>query len=193
MTIDEAKNIIEKFHQSIKDLRPNAIIQDSKNLPYTSARIKYAHFVYGEHFFNDGFYDEAKTKETKEEILKSFEKIYKELMESYGLIDSLFSEDAEEINAQYTEYMKGLNNGIITNFRMPNPFGETGPVNEFRNFLGECWFIKHRTNIFNDAPLGAFIYDGVRNKSIKENDIKTLKEIANTDITRAVYYPGKKQ
>lgn len=190
MTIDEAKNIIEKFHQSIKDLRPNAIVQDSKNLPYTSARIKYAHFVYGEHFVNNGFYNKT---ETKEEMLKSVEKVCQELMESYGLIDSLFSEDAEEINVQYKEFIKGLNNGIITGFRMPNPYGETESVYEFRNFFSECWFIKHRTNIFNNNPLGSFIYDAVLNKSIKENDINTLKETANTDITRVVYYPGKER
>jgi len=92
MTHTEAKEIIEKFHQSIRDLRPDAIVQSTKELPYTSARIKYAHFVYGEHFIKDGFYAEAKTKETKEEMLKSFEKKYQELMESYGLIDSLFNE-----------------------------------------------------------------------------------------------------
>lgn len=50
MTPIEAEKIIEKFHQAIKDLRPNAIVQDSEKLPYTSTRIKYAHFVYGEHF-----------------------------------------------------------------------------------------------------------------------------------------------
>ncbi len=112
-------------------------------------------------------------------------------MESYGLVDSLFSEDAENINKQYVKYMEELKKGIITDFRMPNPFGEIEVVNEFHNFLGEGWFIKHRTNIFNDAPLGAFIYEGVRNKAIQENDIKTLREIADTNITRMVYYPGK--
>lgn len=189
MTPDEAKKIIEKFHQSIKDMRPDAIVQDSKNLPYTSARIKYAHFIYGE----DLVENIIQGKKEPEEILKSFEKKHQELMESYGIIDSLFSEDPEPINKKYREYIKGLENGIITEFRMPNPFGETEPVNEFHNFFGECWFIKHHTNIFNDAPLGAFIYDSVRNKAIQEEDIKTLKEIAETDITRAVYYPEKRQ
>lgn len=192
MTPIEAEKIIEKFHQAIKDLRPNAIVQSSKNLPYTAARIKYAHFVYGEHFINDGFYTEAKTKETKEEMLKSFEKKYQELMESYGLIDSFFNEESESINAEYKKYLEGLKNGIITDFRIPNPFGECEPVNEYHNFIGECWFLEHRTNLFNDAPLGAFIYDGIRNKAIKEKDIKTLIEIANTSLTRAVSYPEKK-
>ena len=189
MTSDEAKKIIEKFHQSVKDLRPDAIVQDSKNIPYTSARIKYAHFICGE----DLIENIIQTKKEPEEISKFFEKKHQELMESYGIIDSLFSEDAEPINKKYIEYIKGLGNGIITDFRMPNPFGEIEPVNEFHNFLGECWFIKHHTSIFNDAPLGAFIYNGARNKATQEKDIKTLKEIAETDITRAVYYPGKKQ
>ncbi|MDD4290200.1 MAG: hypothetical protein PHH83_02880 [Patescibacteria group bacterium] len=191
MTPDEAKKIIEKFHQAIKDLRPNAIVQSSKELPCTSARIKYAHFVYVEHFIKDGFYIEAKTKETKEEMLKSFEKKYQALMESYGIIDSLFSEDPEPINAKYEEYLEGLKNGIITDFRLPNPFGECEPVNEFHNFIGECWFLEHHTNLFSDNPLGAFIYDAVRNKAMKEKDIKTLIEIVNTGLTRTVDYPNK--
>ena len=192
MTPIEAEKIIEKFHQAIKDLRPNAIVQSSKELPYTFARIKYAHFVYAEHFIKDGFYVEAKTKETKEEMLKSFEKKYQELMESYGLIDSLFSEDPEPINAKYEEYLAGLKNGIITDFRLPNPFGECEPVNEFHNFIGECWFLEHHTDLFTDNALGAFIYDGIRNKATKEKDIKSIIEIANTSLTRAVNYPGKK-
>jgi hypothetical protein len=191
MTHTEAKEIIEKFHQSIRDLRPDAIVQSTKELPYTSARIKYAHFVYGEHFIKDGFYAEAKTKETKEEMLKSFEKKYQELMESYGLIDSLFNEEPESINKEYKKYLEGLKNGIITDFRLPNPFGECEPVNEYRNFIGECWFLEHRTNLFSDAPLGAFIYEGVRIKATKEQDIKTLIEIVNTGLTRSVDYPGK--
>jgi hypothetical protein len=191
MTPIEAEKIIEKFHQTIKDLRPNAIVQSSKELPYASARIKYAHFVYAEHFIKDGFYVEAKTKETKEEMLKSFEKKYQELMESYGLIDSLFSDDPELINAEYRKYLEGLKNGIITNFRMPNPFGECEPVNEYHNFIGECWFLEHRTNLFSDNPLGAFIYDAVRNKAIKEKDKKILIEIVNTGLTRSVDYPEK--
>jgi hypothetical protein len=189
MTIDEAKIIIEKFHQSIKDLRPNAIVQDSKNLPYTSARIKYAHFICGEDLV-ENIIQEGKTPE---EISKLFENKHRELMESYGLIDSLFSEDAENINKQYIEYIEGLKNGIITDFRIPNPFGKIEPVNEFHNFLGEGWFIKHRTNIFNEAPLGAFIYESFCNKATQENDVKTLRELADTDITRTVHYPGKQQ
>ena len=192
MTPIEAEKIIEKFHQAIRDLRPDAIVQSSKNLPCTAARIKYAHFVYGEHFIKDGFYIEAKTKETKEEMLKSFEKKYQELMESYGLIDSLFNEEPELTNAEYKKYLEGLKNGIITDFRLPNPFGECEPVHEYHKFIGECWFLEHRTDLFSDAPLGAFIYDGIRNKAIKEKDIKTLIEIANTSLTRAVSYPEKK-
>jgi len=84
MTPNESKEIIEKFHQSIRDLRPNAIVQSSKKLPYTSARIKFAHFVFGEHLIKDGFYTKEKTPD---EISKLFEKNYQELMESYGFID----------------------------------------------------------------------------------------------------------
>ena len=188
MTSEESKIIIEKFHQSIRDLRPDAIVQSTKNLPYTSARIKFAHFVYGEYLVKDGLYTKGKSQE---EILKSFEKSYQELMESYGLIDSLFNEEPEPINAAYKKYLEGLRNGTITDFRLPNPFGECEPVNEYHNFIGECWFLEHRTNLFSDNPLGAFIYEGVRNKAIKEQDIKTLIDIVNTGLTRSVDYPEK--
>jgi|GEM_PF-1555868 len=188
MTYTEAKEIIEKFHQSIKDLRPNAIVQSTKELPYTSARIKFAHLVYGEYLVKDGFYIKGKSQE---EILKLFEKSYQELMESYGLIDSLFNEEPEPINAEYRKYLEGLRNGIITDFRLPNPFGECEPVNEYHNFIGECWFLEHRTNLFSDNPLGAFIYEAMRNKATKEQDVKTLIEIVNTGLTRSVDYPRK--
>ncbi|MDE2227218.1 MAG: hypothetical protein KGJ89_04660, partial [Patescibacteria group bacterium] len=98
MTPIEAEKIIETFHQSIMDLRPNAIVQSAKELPYTSARIKFAHFIYGEHLIKNGFYIEGKTPEETSQL---FEKKYQELMESYGLIDSLFSEEPEPINIEY--------------------------------------------------------------------------------------------
>jgi hypothetical protein len=173
----EAKEIIETHHQSIKDLRPNAIVQSSEVRPCTSARIKYAHFVYGE--------DLIKSHNVAEETIK-------ELRESYGIIDSFFSEDSELINAKYREYIGGLRNGIITEFRMPNPFGEIEPVFEFHVFLDECWFLENRTKLFNDSVLGAFIYDGVRNKATKEKDIITLIQLVNSSLTRDVCYPGKK-
>jgi len=177
MTPIEAEKIIENFHKSIKDLRPNAIVQSSKELPYTYARIKYAHFVYGEEIVKH---------------VKITEEILQEMLESYGIINSFFREDPEPINTRYREYLEGLRNGIITDFRMPNPFGECEPVNEYHNFLGECWFYEYHTSLFTKNPLGAFIYDAIRNKATKEKDIKSLIELFNTSLTRAVHYPEKK-
>ena len=173
----EAKNIIDNFHKSIKDLRPNAIIQSNEKLPYTSARIKYAHFVYGEGLIK---------------TVKITEKIFQEMLESYGIIDSFFNKDPEPINIKYREYLEGLRNGIITTFRMPNPFGECEPVNEFYNFLGECWFREHHSDFFTGNALASFIYEGVRDKATKEKDMKTLIELVNSSLTRTVCYPGKK-
>jgi hypothetical protein len=177
MTPIEAKKIIENYHKSIKDMRPDAIVQSSNNLPYVPGRIKYAHFVYGEELIK---------------LVKITEEILQEMLESYGIINSFFHEDPEPINIKYREYLEGLRNGVITDFRMPNPFGECEPVNEFYNFLGECWFREHHTDLLSGNALGAFIYDGVRDKATKEKDIKTLIEIVNTSLTRAVRYPGKK-
>ena len=177
MTPNEAKNVIEKFHKSIKDLRPNAIVQSKEDILYTSARIKYAHFVYGEEIVK-------RVKITKE--------IYQEVLESYGIIESLFREDPEPINARYREYLEGLRNGLVTDFRIPNPFGEIVPVNEYRNFLGECCFYEHHTNLLNDNPPAAFIFEALLDKATKEKDIKSLIEIVNTSLTRSVNFPGKK-
>jgi hypothetical protein len=173
-------------------MRPNAIVRSSKELPCTSARIKYAHFVFGEHFIKDGFYIDARTKETIEKTLGSCEKTFQELMESYGILDSLFNEDPEPINAKYRQYLEGLANGTITEFRLPNPFGECEPVIEFYNFLSECWFLEHHTNVFQRNALGAFAYDRVRDEAVKNKDIKTLIKMANTSLTRAIYYPHKR-
>jgi hypothetical protein len=176
MTPIEAEKITHAFHGSIKDLRPDAIVRSSRELPYTSARIKYAHFVYGEHLVKTATITEEK---------------YQEIMESYGLVDSLFREDPAPINDGYRAYLDGLKDGRISDFRMPNPFGEIGPVNDFHNFLGECWFLEYKTHLFSDNPLGAFIYDGIRNKATMEQDIQTLIKLVNTGLTRAVDYPEK--
>ncbi len=173
----EAQKVINDFHESIKDSRPDNIVQSSKKLPYTYARIKYAHFIFAEELI-------GRAEMTEEN--------FQETMESYGIINSLFSENPESINLKYREYLEGLKNGIVTDFRMPNPFGEVGSVNEIYNFIGEGWFLKHHTNLFTGNPLGAFIYEGLRNKAIKEKDIKLLIEMVNTSLTRAVRYPGKK-
>jgi hypothetical protein len=177
MTPVEAKEIIERFHHSIKDMRPNAIVQSNKELPYTQAKIRYAHFVYGE--------DIIKRTELTEEMLQ-------ELQESYGIIDSLFVEEPGPKNAKYRKYLEGLRNGIITGFRMPNPFGECEPVLEYHNFLGEYWLHEYQMNLFTGNPAPAFIYEAVRDKATKEHDIKTLIEMVNSSLTRAVRYPGKK-
>jgi hypothetical protein len=190
MTVNEAEKIIEKFHQSIRDLRPDAIVQSNKALPYTSATIKYAHFVYGEDLIKNFVKISGKTPE---ELEIFFSKKYNELMESYGIIDSLFREDSEDINTKYKEFLKCLKKGVISNFRIPNPFGECEPVNEYRNFIGENWFLAHHTNLFNDkSPLGAFVCDALRKKAINENNVKLLIEITNTALTRSVDFPGKK-
>jgi len=179
MTPLQAEEILNKYWNSIKDLRPNAIVQPTSDLPYISAKIKQAHFVLGEELIKNGIM----TKEFAET-----------LMESYGIIDSLFIEDPEPINKKYREYIAGLKKGIITDFRMPNPFGECIPVLEYANFVGELLFsLGKPALITNDpVPLGAYVYDALRTKAQKDNDLNLCIEIVNTSLTRAVHYPGKK-
>jgi hypothetical protein len=173
----EAKKIIDDFHKAIKDLRPEAIVQSNEDLPYGSGKIKFAHFVYGEEL--------VKRAKITEEILQ-------ELHESYGLINSFFNEESDAINTKYREYLEGLESGIITDFRMPNPFGECESVMEYYNFLGETWFYEYRTQLLSNNLLGAFAYDGLRNTATVEKDIKTLIGLVNSAKTRKVIFPGKK-
>jgi hypothetical protein len=177
MTPSEAAKIITDFHKSIKDLRPNAIVQSNEELPCTSARIKYAHFVHAEELVGHAEMTEEKLQE---------------IIESYGIVDSLFSEDPEPINIRYREYLERLKRGIVIDFRMPNPFGEVRPVIEIYNFIGECWFLKYHKNILTGNLLGSVIYEKLYDKAINESDIKSLIELVNTGLTRKVFYPKKK-
>ena len=43
MTPLQAEEILNKYWNSIKDLRPNAIVQPTSDLPYISAKIKQDH------------------------------------------------------------------------------------------------------------------------------------------------------
>jgi len=113
-------------------------------------------------------------------------------MESYGIIDSFFVDDPDKINSDYREYLHGLRDNRDTGYLIPNPLGECRLVNEFHNFISECWFLEYRTNLFTDSPLGAFIYEAVRNKAIKEKDISLLIQITNVAKTREVIFPGRR-
>lgn len=177
MTFEEAEKIIVDFHKSITDLRPISIVQSTNELPYTTARIKYAHFIYGERLLENFEMDEKK---------------FQEILESYGIIESFFVEEPDVVNAKYRKYLENLRSGIITEFRLPNPFGEPDPVLELYNFLGEHWFLKHKTELLTRNALAAFLYDQVRDKATREGDLELLKDIINTAKTREVVFPGKK-
>lgn len=182
MTSIEAEKIIENFHKSIKDLRPDAVVQPRNDLPYVPGWIKYAHFVYGEELIKQNMMTE---------------KIAEMLTESYGIIDLFFVEDPEPINAKYREFISGLKQGIMIDFRMPNPFGDISQVLEYSNFLGERLFKFGQDSILkNDKGeyelLPAFVYDALYSKALKDKDLKLCIEIVNTSLTRAVHYPGKK-
>jgi len=62
MTPSEAEKIIEEFHNSITDLRPGEIVQSTDELPCTRARIKHAHFVYGEYIIKNASLTEKNTR-----------------------------------------------------------------------------------------------------------------------------------
>ncbi|MEX2029301.1 MAG: hypothetical protein WD963_02355 [Candidatus Paceibacterota bacterium] len=188
MTIDEAKKIIDDFHNSITDLRPDSIVQSIEDLPCTSGRIKYAHFVYGE-YLTQNFESKGKTFE---ESIAYLDKAFNVLKESYGIIDSFFVENSEQVNIKYREYLENLKRGMITEFSIPNPFGEIMPVMEFHNFLGESFFIKHKENIFNKNLLNTSAYHFLNKQLKEEKDIKKLIDLANTAKTRTVDFPGRK-
>lgn len=183
MNPSEAAKVIENFHNSIKDLRPDAIVQHRNALPYVPGWIKYAHFVFGEELI-------AQNTMTKE--------VAEMLTESYGIIDIFFIEDPEQKNAKFREFISSLNQGIIIDFRIPNPFGDTSQVLEYSNFLGERLFKFGRDSILkNDKGeyelLPAFVYDALYSKALKGKDLKLCIDLVNSSLTRAVHYPGKKR
>lgn len=176
MDIIESKKIIQDYHNSIKDLRPEAIVQSIDVLPYSSGRIKYAHFVYGEYLINND-------KITNELLL--------EIFESYGLIDGLFKDDQETVNNEYKTFLSELKKGKIINFNMPNPFGELADVMEFINFLNECSFLKHQ-QVVHSGLLASSVYHFEYKKAINNQDTEMLKKLINSSLTRMVIFPGKK-
>lgn len=173
----EAATLIQDYWNSIKDLRPYSIFLSNSSLPCTVGKIKYAHFVFGEALIIDG------------EMVEGAEKLF---MESFGLIHSLFREHPDTDNQKYREYLDGLKNGNITDFRHPNPFGESGAVAEYYNFLGEAIF-KYQGRQLSDSVLESFVYDALTNKAVAETDIKCLIRLVNTSLTRSVTFPDKKK
>ena len=172
----EAAKTVQDYWSSISDLRPHSIFLSNRILPCTAGRLKYAHFVFAEAL--------VVNREMSTEMTKV-------MMESYGLIESLFREDPEPDNIEYRKYIVGLENGTITNFRHPNPFGEFNAVAEFYNFIGESIFKQEQRQI-NDEHFGSSLYDALTDKAFAEKDIKRLIDIVNTSLTRFVTFPDKK-
>lgn len=125
MTPQEAEKIINNYRRSIKDLRPNAIVQPISDLPYSAGMIKYAHFICGEYLIKGGLL----TKKTGAQ-----------LRESYAEIDSIFVEDPELINTKYRESLKELNNGVVTKEIRLSHITESTIEREveYNNFLADC-------------------------------------------------------
>ena len=111
-------------------------------------------------------------------------------MESFGLLDSYFVEEPDSTNAKYRDHIAGLKQGVITDFRLPNPFGETGPVNEYHNFIGQC-FHDCGLGQMQHAALGTYIYKVVCDNAHAEKDWKKLLELADSPITRAIKLPDE--
>lgn len=170
MTPLEAEAILKEYIATIKDLRPNGIVQSTNALKRTTGLIKYAHFVYGEHV-------------VKEKILD--DDLLQVLTESFGFIHIHFVENPENINLNYREYISALGKGVITDFVLPNPFGEPLAVLEFFNFIGEC-MARNRLGDLEHVTLGAYIFEGVRRKATEDKDINTLRKLTSTAITRAI-------
>ncbi len=179
MTSQQAAKILEDYLGSIKDLRPRAIVQSTDDLPYPSSKIKYAHFVHTENLIDQN-------KFTKE--------VASMLMESYGIIDSFFVEDSDAVNTEYREFIAGLKRGIITNFKLPNPFGESKEVLDFINFFEEYLFKSGKKPLFrgDPDPKPSFIWDAVMDKVRKEKDVATYIKIVNTRLTRAIHLDNEK-
>ena len=168
--LNTAKKIIEAYRAKIRDLRPEGIVQSDRVLGRAKATIKFAHYINCEHLIEQRSFNNND---------------FQTLLESYGLLESHFVDDPDAINVQYRDYMANLRRGTITAFRMPNPFGDPTAVNEFYNFIGDC-FTRFGLSGLTREPLGAFIYDAVLNKARADKDLKLLREIAATPVTRSL-------
>jgi len=174
MTTEKAIEIIEIYHNSIKDLRPEAIVQSNGVLRYSSGMIKYAHFVFVSGVIEAG----NLTDETA--------KMY---MESYALIDSLFvdPDDVESINLQYREYVLGLKNGIITDFQLPNYGGELNASMEFEEFMNEYLWRLGKPKITENSNR-AFMINYMTKKYKAEKDTNSLLQLVNEG---RIFFPNK--
>ena len=124
MTPLQAEEIINSYWKSMKDLRPDAIVQPISDLPCSPGKIKYSHFVYGEELI-------------KKNLLTK--KIGDQLTKSYAQIDSNFVEEPEPIKIKYRETLKELDKGVITkDFRVSNITNLTVEREiEYNNFLAD--------------------------------------------------------
>lgn len=178
MTITEAANILDNFTKSIKDLRPNEIVQSESVLKDTKGRIKYAHFVYAEGLLEKGVLE-------KDHALM--------LMESYGIIDSFFVENFELINKKYREHISGLKDSFITDYILPNPWGENLPVLEFENFIEEIYFKLNKEYLLGKGHISeSAYYDFLSHNKKGECDLDTRKKMVNSPLTKRVIFPGRK-
>ena len=124
MTPIQAKKIINSYLKTIKDLRPNAIVQPTSDLPCSAGKIRYAYFVYGEYLVNEGHLSK---------------KVMNRLITSYSHIHTYFVEDPEPINTKYREFMKGIDKSENNNdFHLSDIETPDEWALEYHNFLVDC-------------------------------------------------------
>ena len=124
MMPDVAEEIINSYWDSFKKLDgKNEIVQPISDLPFSSGRIKYAHFAYAESLILNF----VSTKE-----------ILDQLIESYGDINRRFVKDPTSTNTVWKQYRDNLDNGVISE----DPFLRLTEIAledniEFNNFIAE--------------------------------------------------------
>lgn len=124
MSPKEAHEIITDYSRSIKNLRPNAIVQSVFELPHSPGKIMYAHFLYAEYL-------------VKENLLTN--EIGDSLISSYAYLHSHFVENDDEVNLHYRNFLNGLNEGKIDHgFKLSEYSISPERTMEFNNFLADC-------------------------------------------------------
>ena len=131
-TPDLAEEIINEYWKSFRDIaRSDEIVQSVNDLPYSRARIKYAHLFYVETLIANSLFNK---------------KIGDQLLDSYADINRRFVEEAETINKDWREYRDIVSKKGLADNPMGNIFKRAlNDEIEFNNFLAEFSKLMQKT------------------------------------------------
>lgn len=133
MTSLEAEEVINMYWNSFKDISTtDEIVQPISDLPFSTGRIKYAHFAYVEGLIMNLLFNR---------------KIGDLIIDSYVDIRRRFADDPISLNTKWRQYRNNLNKGIVSENPI-SPLAEAALEDEieFNNFIAEFNKFIKKTN-----------------------------------------------